>query len=127
MTPERWQQVRAMLAGALERAPADRAAYVDQVSGEPSLRREIESLLAHESEAERFLEAPALEVAAKMLGDNGPDQPLIGAKIGSYQILSLLGAGGMGEVYQAQDTKLGRNVAIKVLPANFVNDPERLA
>jgi eukaryotic-like serine/threonine-protein kinase len=127
MTSERWQQVRAMLAGALERAPADRAAYLDQVSSEPSLRREVESLLAHESEAERFLEAPALEVAAKMLGNNGPDQSLIGAKIGSYQVLSLLGAGGMGEVYQAHDTKLGRNVAIKVLPAAFVHDPERLS
>jgi serine/threonine protein kinase/Tol biopolymer transport system component len=127
MTPERWEQVRAMLAGALERAPADRAAYLDQISNEPALRREVESLLAHESEAERFLEAPALEVAAKMLGNYGPDQSLIGAKIGSYQILSLLGAGGMGEVYKAQDTKLGRNVAIKVLPAAFVHDPERLS
>ena len=106
MTPERWQQVRAMLAGALERAPADRAAYLDQVSIDPSLRREVESLLAHEKEAERFLEAPALEVAAKMLGNNGPDQSLIGAQIGSYQVLSLLGVGGMGEVYQARDCKL---------------------
>src|SRR5580704_18340952 len=121
MTPERWQRVRAMLAGALERAPADRAAYLDQVSGEPSLRREIESLLAHEKEAERFLEAPALEVAAKMLGNNGPGQSLIGRQIGSYQVLSLLGVGGMGEVYLAHDSKLRRDVAIKVLPAAFAN------
>jgi serine/threonine-protein kinase len=127
MTPERWQQVRAMLAGALERAPADRAAYLDQVSIDPSLRREVESLLAQEKGAEGFLEAPALEVAAKMLGNNGPDQSLIGAQIGSYQVLSLLGVGGMGEVYQAHDTKLGREVAIKVLPAGFVHDPERLS
>jgi eukaryotic-like serine/threonine-protein kinase len=126
MTPERWQQVRAMLAGALERAPADRAAYLEQVSIDPSLRREVESLLAQEKGAEGFLEAPALEVAAKMLGQ-GPGQSLIGAQIGSYQVLSLLGVGGMGEVYQAHDTKLGREVAIKVLPAGFVDDPERLS
>ena len=83
MTPERWQQVRAMLAGALERAPADRAAYLDQVSGEPSLRREVESLLAQEKGAGGFLEAPALEVAAKMLGKD-PAQSLIGVQIGAY-------------------------------------------
>src|ERR1700737_2950452 len=50
-----------------------------------------------------------------------------GAKLGSYQVTAQIGAGGMGEVYQAHDTKLGRDVAIKVLPANFVNDPERLS
>jgi len=126
MTPERWQQVRAMLAGALERAPADRAAYLDQVSPEPSLRQEVESLLAQEKGTEGFLEAPVLEVAAKMLG-KGPNRSLIGRQMGSYQVISLLGAGGMGEVYQAHDTKLGRNVAIKVLPSAFVHDPDRLS
>ena len=69
--------------------------------------------------------APALEVAAKALGGE-QRQSLAGRQIGAYQILSLLGAGGMGEVYRARDAKLGRDVAIKVLPASFASDPERL-
>src|SRR6266436_4866324 len=81
MTPERWQQVRSMLAAALERAPADRAAYLDQVSIGPLRRRDVESLIAQEKGADGFLEAPALEVAAKMLG-KGPGQSLLGAQIG---------------------------------------------
>jgi serine/threonine protein kinase/Tol biopolymer transport system component len=126
MTPERWQQVKAMLDAALEHSPGERAAYLDQVCTEPSLRQEVESLLAREKRAEGFLEAPALEAVAKMLSED-QGESLIGRRMGSYQILSLLGAGGMGEVYRANDSKLGRDVAIKILPAVFVYDPERLA
>ena len=73
---------------------------------------------------EQFIEEPALEVAAKMIAQDEPES-LVGQQIGSYQILSLLGAGGMGVVYKARDTRLKRSVAIKVLPARQVNDPER--
>src|SRR5713226_6631584 len=112
---DRWQQVEELYHAAREdRAVLDKAA--------PELRREVESLLAQEKGA-GFLEAPALEVAAQQLAG----QDLIGRRIGSYQILSQLGAGGMGEVYRAKDTKLKREVALKVLPEAFAGDPERMA
>jgi serine/threonine protein kinase len=88
------------------------------------LRREVESLLRFDSRGERFIEEPALQVAAKMIAHEKPES-LIGQQLGSYQILSLLGTGGMGVVYKAHDTRLKRFVAIKVLPADSVSDPER--
>ena len=118
MTPQRWQEVKKVLAGALERAPEERSVYLDQACTEPALRREVESLIvAHEQGDSNFMEQPTLNTA-----------PLkSGTKLGPYEVLARIGAGGMGEVYEARDTKLGRKVAIKVLPPAFVDDPERLA
>ena len=83
------------------------------------------SLLAHESDAAAFLSGPVAAVAADVMsGISGAS--LVGRRIGAYEILSQLGVGGMGEVYRARDTELGREVAIKVLPAVFTSDPERL-
>jgi Tol biopolymer transport system component len=131
MTPERWQKIEQLCNAALEREASQRGEFLAQAcQGDDELRREVESLLKQEKPAEEFLESPALKVAAVALatmpgGDGGLS--LVGREMGCYQILSLLGAGGMGEVYEARDTKLGRNVAIKVLPAAFVNDPERMS
>ncbi len=118
VTPERWQEVKKVLAGALERAPGERHAYLDQACAEPDLRREVESLIAaHEQAQTSFLAQPTLQ----------PKQLAIGSRLGPYEILSRIGAGGMGDVYRASDNKLGRSVAIKVLPSAFVDDSGRLA
>jgi Tol biopolymer transport system component/predicted Ser/Thr protein kinase len=115
---DRWQQIEELYHAAREdRAVLDKA--------DPELRREVESLLAQEKGA-GFLEASALQMAAQQFAaDRG--QQMIGRRIGSYQVVSMLGAGGMGEVYRAKDTKLKREVALKVLPEAFAGDPERMA
>ena len=94
--------------------------------GDAALRQEVDALLAHAQTAEGFLVTPLGAVAASVLAD-AHGASLVGRQVGAYKILSLLGAGGMGDVYRARDTTLGRDVAIKVVPDAFLSDPERLA
>ena len=125
--PERRRRVEELCDAALDRDARERAAFVAAACGhDEALRQEVEALLAHAQTAEGFLAAPIGEVAAHVLADEHAAS-LVGRQIGSYKILSLLGAGGMGEVYRARDTKLGRDVAIKVVADVFLSDPERLA
>ena len=127
MTPERWQQIERLYHAALDRDASQRAAFLDGAcGGDEALRQEIESLLAREQSAEGFLVTPAAEALAKAMAEDAVPS-LTGRQLGTYKVLSLLGAGGMGEVYRARDTKLGRDVAIKILPRVFTGDPERLA
>ncbi len=126
MTPERFQQVSKIYHAALEREPEQRPEFLDQSCGQDQqLRQQVQSLLSGGRKAESQLLSQVLkEVASRLSNENYGS--LIGQTLDQYLILSLLGAGGMGEVYLARDTKLGREVAIKVLGEKFVSSRDRL-
>ena len=119
-----WRRIQSVLDEALARPASERAAYIREAcSGDDQLYREVESLLAVESPvAEAFLEAPTRAVP---LGDDRSE--IAGRRLGSYQIVEKLGAGGMGVVYRAIDMRLCRQVALKLLPEVFAADPARVA
>src|SRR5438105_2805777 len=126
MNPERRRRVEEIVVSALALERAERGAYLDAACAhDAELRREVESLLAHERRAGEFLETPALEAAARALADT-PSGVLPGRMIGPYRIDSLLGAGGMGEVYLGWDTRLHRTVALKFLPREFLSDAQAM-
>src|SRR5438132_6167675 len=115
MTPERYRQIGQLYHVALEHPPAERAAFLAQAcAGDEALRQEVESLLAFDEQAESFIELPPAEIATQLLAEEQA-RSMVGRRLGHYQIVSLLGAGGMGEVYRAKDTQLGREVAVKIL------------
>jgi tetratricopeptide (TPR) repeat protein len=123
MTPERYEKIGELYHAALERDPADREAFLAEMCSDDEMRREVASLIASYEEAATFIEHPpdnvaaGWEAAATSPGDR---------RFAHYQMLSLLGKGGMGEVWLAEDTKLGRNVAVKLLPAGFTADVARV-
>jgi serine/threonine protein kinase len=126
MTPERYQQIAKLFHSAQELAPEQRSDYLIQASdGDEDLLREVQKLLAGDEEARNFLSTPAFLVAAEALADDKA-KSLIGRRLGRFEILSLLGAGGMGEVYLAKDAQLGRQVALKLLPREFTAHSDRL-
>jgi serine/threonine-protein kinase len=126
MRPERWKHVEDLYHKAAARTAADRSTFLaDACGGDEALRQELESLLAQDVPAGSFLDEPALAVAARQVAGEMP--LLTGRSLGPYLIGELLGAGGMGDVYRAQDTVLGRDVAIKILSAAVEAAPARLA
>ena len=127
MELDRWRRVEELYHAAAARAEGERAAFLREAcAGDDDLLREVESLLAEGSSKEGVLELTAMAGAAQQVSDASAAS-LTGRRLGAYQILAPLGAGGMAEVYRARDTKLGREVAIKVLPAAFTANFERLA
>ena len=126
LAPDDWLRAKDVFANARALPASDRQAYLSAAcAGNEALRQEVESLLVSDERAKSFLESPAV-----VRGDGTPHSaPLMveGRRLGAYQVQALLGAGGMGEVYRARDTKLQRDVAVKFLPHAFTTDPERLS
>lgn len=126
MTPERYRRVGQLFHAALDLEPEERPAFLEGACGsDRELQLEVESLLASHRQVEAYFTASALEVAAALIPPE-ENTTLSGGTISHYRIHSRLGAGGMGEVYLAQDTRLGRKVAIKLLPRNLKQDQERV-
>jgi serine/threonine protein kinase len=124
VTLERWRRIEQLYHAALERTANERAGYIDEhCAGDQALRSEVESLLLNGQES-WFLERRAIDVAAQSY-DPEEVLDLTGRKLGRYEVISRLGAGGMGVVYRARDTRLKRDVAIKVLSSGSLADPDR--
>ena len=127
MKAERWKQVNDLFQSAVERAPGERAAFLDEAChGDEGLRREVKSLLTSYERSENFIELPAFEVAPELV-TNDRAGALVGKLIGHYRIESLIGVGGMGEVYLARDEQLGRKAALKLLPDSLTTDEAQLS
>jgi serine/threonine protein kinase/Tol biopolymer transport system component len=129
ITHDRWQRIKEIFQSAQEKTPTERLEFLDEVCGDDeSIREEVEALLTADDSNDDFLSAPAYEFAAGMLSDEEPGVSEFsnGQKVGRYTILCPLGAGGMGQIYLAQDEQLGRKIALKMIARAFATDPRRV-
>ncbi len=123
---ERWREIEQLYHAARECEPGERDRFLKRVCADEQVRSEVEALLDCEEQAEVFLEAPALEITAEALAE-GRSRSMLGRVLGHYEVVAFVGAGGMGEVYRARDSRIGRDVAIKVLPPGVAaRHPDRL-
>jgi serine/threonine protein kinase len=127
VTNNRWSRLEGLFHAAAALPPPERSTFLDRECGDdPEFRRELESLLDQPTSGGLLNSnaSPALQLGATP--DGRPPRTFIGQRVGPYEIVSVLGVGGMGEVYRAKDSRLGREVALKILPAGFATDPARL-
>lgn len=125
ITPERWRRVDELFHSALGRDGAERAAFLREAcAGDDSLRREVERLIAAHEKEGSFIDSPAYADTALLIDNQAA--LTAGQRLGPYKVMSHIGSGGMGEVYLAEDTRLGRKVALKLLPAAFTANEDRL-
>ena len=122
MAPPRRQLISDLFHAAVGRPPEERSAFLKEAcEGDPALHEELESLLRYEFVAAQFLDRPA---AARIPDGRLPAPDMVGRQLGPYQIVALLAAGGMGEVYRARDTRLNRSVALKVIASDLIDDAQ---